>query len=98
MHAFYGVLEDLRQSLKTHFAHEEREMAHLDYPDLAQHKVHHLRCFQRFDEACDAVASQQIKMDKDFLDELFDMIIGDIIRADSAFKSFLEGRDLLVHN
>jgi hemerythrin-like metal-binding protein len=94
---FYFYLENLREGLKRHFQHEEHEMAALGYPDLEQHKRSHLKCVQRLDDICDAVARRQRKIDKDLLDEMFDIIMDDAIRADSGFKSFLEGKDMRVH-
>lgn len=94
---FYPFLENLRESLKRHFQHEEREMAQLRYPELEQHKRSHAHCVQRLDDICDLVAAGQKKTDKDFLDELFDIIMDDAIRADTGFKSFLEGKDMRAH-
>lgn len=97
-HQIYPYLENLREGLKLHFRHEEREMARLRYPDLPNHRTHHAHCVQRLDGICDAVASGEKQVDKDLMDDLFDMIMDDIIRADGAFKSFLEGTDLRVAN
>jgi hemerythrin-like metal-binding protein len=89
--SFYPLLEKLRERLTWHFRHEEREMAQLNYPELAQHRLHHAHCVQRLDEICDAVVSGQKKVDRDFLDDLYDMILDDIIRADGGLKSFIQG-------
>ena len=94
----YPFLESLREALTHHFAHEEQEMAKLKYPELAQHKVHHAKCVVRLDEICDAVTTGEKKPDKHLLDELYDMIIDDIIRADSGFKSFLHAQNICVHS
>ncbi|MGZ5920218.1 MAG: bacteriohemerythrin [Rhizomicrobium sp.] len=94
VHLLFPYLEELRSALKLHFAHEEQEMAQLDYPDLAPHKRHHAHCVQRLDEICDAVVIGQKKADKDLFDELYDMIMDDIIRADSGFKSFLQAQEI----
>ncbi len=91
---FYPFLENLRETLKRHFRHEEREMALLHYPDLEPHKRSHAHCVQRLDDVCDLVAGGQRKIDKDLLDELFDIIMDDAIRVDTGFKSFLEGKDM----
>ena len=36
----------------------------------------------------------QLKPDRFMLDELFDMIVDDVIRADGDFKTFLENSDV----
>ncbi len=93
----YPFLENLREGLKWHFHREEKEMARLGYPELAPHRFHHAQCIARLDEICDAVAGAQIEVGRDFLDELFDMILDDIIRADGGFKTYLQSCDRRVH-
>jgi hemerythrin-like metal-binding protein len=92
-HALDGPLTRLRAALGDHFEHEEREMAELKYDDLDRHKAHHALCAARLDEICRSFATTRV--DKAALDEIFDMILDDIIRADSGFKSFLYARNIL---
>jgi hemerythrin len=80
--------------MQAHFSHEEHEMAGLGYGDLPQHKAHHGRCVGRLDAIRRSAADNRI-MNKKVLDEVFDMILDDIIRADSGFKSFLYARGIL---
>jgi hemerythrin-like metal-binding protein len=88
-------LARLREALGIHFAHEEQEMADLGYDDLDRHKTHHVQCAARFDEICRSLAAANETVDKNALDQVFDMILDDIIRADSGFKSFLYARNIL---
>jgi hemerythrin-like metal-binding protein len=83
----------LMEAMLAHFAHEERGMASLGYSDLHQHEAHHARCIERLRFLCGSVAGTFTN--KSVLDQVFDMIIDDIIRADSGFKSFLYARGLL---
>jgi len=93
---FLPFLRNLRDGMKHHFLHEEQEMAKLGYPELAQHKLHHANCARRLEEIQAAIVAGEKTADKDLLDELFDMILDDIIRADSGFKSFLHSRNLVA--
>jgi len=88
-------LEALSAAMQTHFNHEEQEMASLGYGDLPQHRAHHARCVARLDATRRSAADNRI-MDKNILDEVFDMILDDIIRADSGFKSFLYAKGILL--
>jgi hypothetical protein len=45
---------------------------------------------------CDTVAQGRRNLDQDFVDELFDMVVDDIIRADGGFKTFLESQEVHV--
>ena len=88
------VLATLNQDLATHFRHEEREMEKLGYPDLLVHSAHHANCLKRMNDICDAVVAGKKPIDQTLLDDLFDLVMEDIIKADSGFKSFLYSRDL----
>jgi hemerythrin-like metal-binding protein len=87
-------LAALSAAMQAHFNHEEQEMASLGYGDLPQHKAHHARCVAKLDATCRSAADNQI-MNKTLLDEVFDIILDDVIRADSGFKSFLYARGIL---
>ena len=91
---FHPFLQKMRDGMKQHFLHEEAEMAKLDYPLLAEHRRHHVRCARRLDDICDAIFAGRRIVDKDLLDDLFDIIMDDVIRADSDLKSFLSARNL----
>lgn len=92
----YPFLETLRDKMQTHFGHEEHEMARLGFPELKPHISHHALCFARLDEICASVAQDKRKPDRDLLDELFDMVVDDMIRADGGFKTFLESHEVRV--
>lgn len=89
-----SILADLNRSLAAHFRHEEQEMEKLGYPDLLAHSAHHLNCLRRLDDFCDAVAAGERPADGALLGDLFDLVMDDIIKADSGFKSFLYSQDL----
>jgi hemerythrin-like metal-binding protein len=86
-------LTDLSAAMQAHFNHEEGEMAGLGYGDLPQHKVSHARCLARLNAIRQSVGNRGVN--KNVLDQVFDMILDDIIRADSGFKSFLYARGIL---
>ena|SRR5579871_3593121 len=93
---FLSVLEDLRGRLSAHFAHEEQVMAQCRFPELAAHSLHHDLCAARLDRLGDLLLSGRLRPNRFLLDELFDMILDDVIRADGAFKSFLEDSDVSI--
>jgi len=93
---FLSLLEKLRKTAVAHFAHEEEVMARQRYPDLASHSIHHAHCVVRLGQIGDALLAGKIRPGRPLLDELFDMILDDVIRADSGFKAFLDGADLKV--
>jgi hemerythrin-like metal-binding protein len=84
-------LDELSEAMTAHFDHEEREMASVAYSHLAQHKEHHLGCVAKFN----AIRDSMTTIEKPILDQIFDLVIDDIIRADSGFKSFLYAKDLI---
>jgi hemerythrin-like metal-binding protein len=88
------LLSDLHKALQNHFRHEEQAMADLKYPDLIQHKISHANCMARLNAILHEATSCTTKVTLTLLDELFDIIIADIIRADSGFKSFLGAKDI----
>jgi hemerythrin-like metal-binding protein len=89
------LLVDLRVFLINHFRNEELEMADLEYPDLAQHKISHARFAARLNDICNDVIVHKTTMSRELLDEIFDIIVSDVIRADSGFKSFLYRKNIL---
>jgi len=91
---FRPFLQRMRDDMKRHFLHEEAEMARLDYPLLEELRRHHARCARRLDEICGAVFTGRRIIDRDLLDDLFDIIMDDVIRADADLKSFLSARNL----
>jgi hemerythrin-like metal-binding protein len=88
-----ALLEKLRKAAVAHFAHEEEIMANLGYADLASHSIHHAHCIVRLSQIGDTLLAGKIKPGRNLLDELFDMILDDVIRADSGFKSFLDNKN-----
>ena len=64
--------------------------------DLAAHSMHHDLCAAKLDRLGDMLQSGRLKPNRFLLDELFDLILDDLIRADGAFKSFLESSDVSI--
>jgi len=90
------LLQNLRDDLVRHFRNEEGEMIKLDYPELLQHSAHHANCARHLDAIRADVLAGRRSFDKDLLDDLYDMILDDIIRADSGFKSFLHSKNMVA--
>jgi hemerythrin-like metal-binding protein len=86
---FHLLLEELRMAATAHFAHEEAIMGGCGYPDLANHRAHHANCLTRLKQITDMLLAGEVTPSRFFLDELFDLILDDIIRADSGFKAFI---------
>jgi hemerythrin-like metal-binding protein len=86
---FLSLLEELRKTTLAHFAHEEIIMKECGYPDLASHRIHHANCVTRLSQITDMLLAGTVQPGRFLLDELFDMILDDIIRADGGFKAFL---------
>ena len=93
---FLSFLEELRRMLSAHFAHEEQIMASHDFPELADHSLHHDFCRARLDQVGDLLLKGQLKPNRFLLDELYDLIVDDVIRADGPFKSFLEASEASI--
>lgn len=91
LEAYLSLLEELRKATVAHFAHEEEIMAKQGYADLANHNIHHAHCVVRLSQTSDMLLANKIRPGRALLDELFDMILDDVIRADSGFKAFLDG-------
>lgn len=90
------LLQNLHDDLVRHFRNEEAEMLKLGYPELAQHSAHHANCARQLDGIRAEVLAGRRSFDRNLLDDLYDMILGDIIRADSGFKSFLHSRNMVA--
>lgn len=88
--SFLALLEKLRKAVMAHFAHEEEVMVMRGYADLASHSIHHARCVLRLNQISDTLLAGAVSPGRHLLDELFDMILDDVIRADSGFKAFLD--------
>lgn len=86
---FHSLLEELWRASVAHFAHEETIMEMSGYPDLASHRAHHANCARRLKQLGDMMLTGEIEPSRFFLDELFDLVLDDIIRADGGFKSFI---------
>jgi len=91
---FLSLLEELRGVLGAHFVHEEQVMTRRRFPHQGPHSLHHDLCAARLDRIGDMLLAGQLKPNRFLLDELFDMIVDDIIRADGDFKTFLENSDV----
>lgn len=91
-----SLLMAFRKSLAAHFLHEEQVMADLGYPELAAHKRSHALCSARFNAIFQTVARNEIELSEKLLDEIFDIIISDTIRADLGFKSFLYAQNIVT--
>jgi hemerythrin len=91
---FLSLLEKLRRVFGAHIVHEEQVMARLRFPHLGPHSLHHDFCMARLGRLSDMLLAGQLKPDRLMLDELFDMIVDDVIRADGDFKTFLENSDV----
>jgi hemerythrin-like metal-binding protein len=86
---FLSLLEELRKASVAHFAHEEAIMEKCCYPDLAIHSIHHANCVTRLSQISDMLLVGEIEPGRFLLDELFDLVLDDIIRADGGFKAFI---------
>lgn len=86
---FHSLLKELQKAATAHFAHEEAIMERCGYPDLASHRAHHANCETRLGQIGDMLLAGEIEPSRFFLDELFDLVLDDIIRADSGFKAFI---------
>ena len=89
------LLTDFREALKAHFSHEEQEMARLGYPELTKHKLGHALCIIRLDAMFQAVTGDQSRISMTLLDEIFGVLVSDILGPDLGFKSFLYDQNLL---
>ncbi len=86
---FHALLQELLAASVAHFAHEEAIMEKSGYPDLASHRAHHANCVRRLEQTGDMLLTGEIEPGRFFLDELFDLVLDDIIRADGGFKAFI---------
>ena len=92
--SFASGIEKLRSSMITHFSHEEREMADVGFDGLIDHQCIHAGMLSALD-ALHTEALSQPKVHLQRLYDLFDHLLGDALRADMLFKTFLEGKGLI---
>lgn len=78
----------LWQEMNTHFWNEEAEMEQLHYPAFLSHKEHHADVMIRLASVRDHAAAQGY-VDRSTVEEIFENILGDMLRADLRFKNFL---------
>jgi len=82
------VLASLHMRMRSHFDHEEAEMARLRYPGLREHAACHCAMLAGLNSAEVCLWETGI-VDREALRETFAALIDDILRADAPFKSFL---------
>ncbi|MBU6298851.1 MAG: hemerythrin family protein [Alphaproteobacteria bacterium] len=87
--AFAEGLQSFIARAERHFRDEEQAMAAVAYPQLAQHKLHHADVLRRLAGALRDTAVQS-KVAAAEVYDLFNFILDDLLRADLAFKSFLD--------
>ena len=78
----------LWQEMNTHFSHEEAEMKQVSYPAFLSHRQHHADVMARLASVRDSAASQGY-VDLSTVENVFENILGDMLRADLGFKNFL---------
>ena len=89
------LFEEFLVVLTTHFEHEELEMSALNCPGLEAHKLGHSNCIKRIDDLRRLLAIPDTKLSVGHLDEMYDVLIHDVIKADSEFKTFLYAQNIL---
>jgi hemerythrin-like metal-binding protein len=91
---FEKYFRRLWQEMSTHFRHEEAEMKELQYPALLSHQHHHADVMSRLATVRDSAASRGY-VDRATIEEIFENILADMLRADLGFKDFLSRKVLL---
>jgi hemerythrin-like metal-binding protein len=85
---FEKYFRRLWQEMAAHFRHEEAEMQEVKYPELLAHKHHHADVLSRLASVRDHAAEAGY-VDRHTVEDIFDTILDDMLRADLGFKTFL---------
>lgn len=87
--------DDIAETMRLHFLHEEDVMAELRYPALDEHRLHHKACLVRFQELVSGVASEGFAT-VNTIDDLFSTLLDDVLKADLGLKTYLYEKGLIV--
>jgi hemerythrin-like metal-binding protein len=85
---FEKYFRRLWQEMAAHFRHEEAEMEQVQYPQCLAHKHHHADVLSRLASVRDHAAEAGY-VDRHTVEDIFDTILDDMLRADLGFKTFL---------
>ena len=94
---FEKYFRRLWQEMAAHFRHEEAEMEQVQYPQCLAHKHHHADVLSRLASVRDRAASAGY-VDRHTVEDIFDTILDDMLRADLGFKTFLINQDIIRHD
>lgn len=86
-----GLVIDLVQSAKSHFANEEALLVKIGYPNVKKHQDHHKSLYTKMDHLIEfAKMAGENQMARDSLrKELVFFLMDDIITTDMDFKNFV---------
>jgi hemerythrin len=84
-----GVLEELENYAKTHFALEERLLNSNGYPDYKAHKAEHDKLSRQVDQYVAAHDAGKVQLSKEVLIFLKNWLENHILNTDKQYSQFL---------
>jgi hemerythrin-like metal-binding protein len=85
----YGILTDLLEYTKTHFAREEAVMQELEYPGLRQHRDVHTKMTQRTEELLAKYQHGDEHLSQELLSFLKEWWINHVLTLDRGYVPFI---------
>ena len=85
------LVNDFMDKIEQHFAHEESYLARIGYPDAEDHSRYHENLLSKartLKKVCDSEI--EVGRIERCYEETVSLLLDDVIKGDTAFKSYLE--------
>lgn len=92
--ALSGVLKELVEYTKYHFAKEEKLLEKYNYPNLAAHKKEHEELTKKVEEINEKIASGKMVISSNVLTFLKDWLNNHILVDDKGYSTYLNGKGI----
>jgi hemerythrin len=92
------ALEELIQYTKTHFELEERFLASMQYPEVAQHKAKHEALTRRVMKLQQDFAAGKITVAAELMNLMRSWLSDHILKSDKRYAAFLCGERVWIEN
>jgi hemerythrin-like metal-binding protein len=90
--AIFEVLNELVRYAEYHFAHEERLLEALRFPERLKHKIEHDRFLQEVFRLNGRLAAGDESVSTELMDFLKSWLLNDVLNADKKYERFIADR------
>ena len=86
-----NLVSEFMDKIEQHFIHEESYLARIGYPDIEGHSQYHQKLLSKA-QVLKKICDSEIELGRieRCYEETVNLLLDDVVRGDSEFKSFLE--------